>query len=169
MDIETYMREARRFDNHRPETMLDALAHGLMAEVGEVAECIGYGDFGHELLYELGDVAWNLIRLADELDMDPDDLHMSDRASVPLAGRDLAVLVSRASKVAGVLEKNHRTVTPADWQMKNRLRREVSGAWWAWKMVVERCGRAPADVMQVNITKLTARYAERGLPVKEAS
>ena len=169
MDIETYMREAARFDNHRPETMLDALAHGLMAEVGEVAECIGYGHFGNELVYELGDVAWNLIRLADELDMEPDDLHMSGRASVPLAGRDLAVLVSQASKVAGVLEKNHRTVTPAEWQMKNRLRREVSGAWWAWKMVVERCGRAPADVMQANITKLHARYAERGLPVKEVS
>lgn len=169
MDIETYMREARRFDNHRPETMLDALAHGLMAEVGEVAECIAYGDFGPELVYELGDVAWNLIRLADVLDMEPDDLHLSDRALEPIRGADLAVLVSRASKIAGVLEKGHRTVTPADWQMKNRLRREVAGAWWAWKVLVERFNRTPANIMHGNIDKLTARYAERGLPVTEAS
>lgn len=169
MDIATYMREARRFDNHKPETMLDALAHGLMAEVGEVAECVAYGDFGPELVYELGDVAWNLIRLADVMEMEPDDLHLSDRALSPIRGADLAVLVSRASKVAGVLEKNHRTTTPAEWQLKNRLRREVAGAWWAWKILVERCDRRPSNVMAVNIEKLTRRYAERGLPVKEAS
>lgn len=169
MDITTYMREARRFDNHRPETMLDALAHGLMAEVGEVAECIAYGEYGRELVYELGDVAWNLVRLADELDMEPDDLFLSDRPSPPVAGRDLALLVSRASKVAGVLEKSHRTTLPADWKTKNRLRREVGGAWWAWRVLVERCNRVPAEVMQVNIEKLHERYAERGLPVKEAS
>jgi NTP pyrophosphatase (non-canonical NTP hydrolase) len=169
VDIETYMREARRFDNHKPDTMLDALTHGLMAEVGEVAELIAYGEYGIELVYELGDVAWNLARLADVLDMEPDDLYLSDRASAPVAGRDLAVLVSRASKVAGVLEKNHRTTTPAEWKLKNRLRREVAGAWWAWKVLVERCDRRPADVMAVNIDKLTRRYAERGLTVKEAS
>lgn len=168
MDIETYMREARRFDNHKPETMLDALAHGLMAEVGEVMECIVRDAPRGDLLLELGDVKWNLIRLADEVGHDPNELlhytwgpFVSDMEA---AGN----LVFYCSKVSGLLEKRCRDV-PVAWELRAEIAHKLHAAWQSLARIGDRFGFTPAQVSQANIDKLTARYAERGLPVKEAS
>lgn len=107
MDVETYTQEARRFDNHQDGRLLDALVHGVAAEVGEVMACLEDRNHGVDLLHELGDVKWNLIRLADELGYDPGELL--------------------------------------------------------------RYGWGPANSDAATAFQLTARYAERGLPTKEAS
>jgi NTP pyrophosphatase (non-canonical NTP hydrolase) len=168
VDIETYMREARRFDNHRPETMLDALAHGLMAEVGEVMECIVRGAPRGDLLLELGDVKWNLIRLADEVGHDPNELLRYGwgpfTSDIEAAGN----LVFYCSKMSGLMEKWYRE-TPVSWEMGAEIAHKLHAAWQSLNRLGDRYGFTPAQVSQANIDKLTRRYAERGLPVKEAS
>ena len=68
-----YQRLCRKFDNHRQGLKQYAAAIGLASEAGEVA-----GEYerswrkGHHLhpekvALELGDVLWNVARLADEL------------------------------------------------------------------------------------------------------
>lgn len=72
MQANEYQKWCRRFDNHdgEPDT---ALALGLVAEAGEVAnEYERSYRKGHMLnvdkvVGELGDVLWNVARLADEL------------------------------------------------------------------------------------------------------
>lgn len=174
MDIETYMREARRFDNHKPEHMLDALAHGLMAEVGEVVECVTRSDYGPDFLAECGDVTCNLARLADEVGYST--ALLGERPWKPSLGGVHAKddLVLFASRVSGLMEKSHRephaNQAPFDYEyLHHAVGQFAHRAWCALAVLVERHGYDMAQVMQANIDKLTARYAERGLPVKEAS
>jgi NTP pyrophosphatase (non-canonical NTP hydrolase) len=167
VDIETYMREARRFDNHRPEAMLDALTHGLMAEVGEVVESVLCRAPRSELLLELGDVKWNLIRLADEVGLDPSELLKYGWGPASSDVEAVGYLVLYCSKVSSLMEKNHRTA-PVPWKLEAEVAHRLHGAWQALARLGDRFGCTPAQVSQANIDKLTARYAERGLPVKEA-
>jgi hypothetical protein len=168
VDVVTHMREARRFDNHQPETMLDALTHGLMAEVGEVLGCIAESDFGVNLLHELGDAKWNLIRIADEIGYDPYDFLRYGWGPQPGDMVTVCSLASYAGKVAGVMEKWHRIPRPP-WELRDELARHIHGAWQALANLGEMYGYSPARVSQANIDKLTRRYAERELPVKEAT
>lgn len=163
MDIETYMREARRFDNHKPETMLDALAHGLMAEVGEVVECVGNKSVGLALFHELGDVAWNLARLADETGTDPESLAFPRTGPPEDRVVGAAILTVRAAHISGLLEKSHRAAPPS-WHLREEIGRLLFLAWQALSALADRCGYAMEGVMQANIDKLTARYAEPGAP-----
>lgn len=168
MDIGTYMREARRFDNHQDVRLIDALVHGVAAEVGEVMACLDDGNHGVDLLHELGDVKWNLIRLADELDYDTAELL---RYGWGPAGGDTAEafrLPVHALKLSGVMEKWYRNTTPP-WALRTELAHHLHGAWQALASLGKLYGYSPARVSQANIDKLTRRYAERGLPVKEAS
>lgn len=158
MDIETYMREARRFDNHRPETMLDALAHGLMAEVGEVAECVGRGTPGEGLLLELGDVKWNLIRLVDVVGYDPFRLLINGWPEPRSVVYALANLVLHTGRIAGVLEKAHRIGWPAE-NIAADVSQHLHSSWQALSVLGHWFGYSPALVSEVNIKKLTERYA----------
>lgn len=77
MDIETYdpdeyQRATARFDNHQPEVGPPAFVFGLTAEAGEVAGWFEKAARYHgelmdvnDLKLELGDVLWNVARLAD--------------------------------------------------------------------------------------------------------
>jgi hypothetical protein len=168
VDIETYMREARRFDNHRPEAMLDALVHGLMAEVGEVWGCLLDRDYGLGVLHEMGDVAWNVARLADVVGVPPAELV---RDQWEPAVDDLAAageLVRHAAAVAGLLEKSHRIVK-FPWDLHDRIAQALHETWQALECYAGWHRYGMDVVMRTNIDKLTARYAERGLTVKEAS
>jgi NTP pyrophosphatase (non-canonical NTP hydrolase) len=168
MDITTYMEQARRFDNHQDGRLIDALVHGVAAEVGEVMACLADHNHGTDLLHELGDVKWNLIRLADELDYDPSELL---RYGWGPAGGDVAEayrLPVYALKLSGVMEKWYRT-TPTPWAVRTELAHHLHGAWQALAGLGRLYGYSPARVSEANIDKLTRRYAERGLPVKEAS
>ena len=174
MEIVTYMREAKRFDNHRPEAMLDALAHGLMAEVGEVVDCVARADYGRDFLAECGDVAWNLARLADEVGYTP--ALLGERSWSPPHGGVHAKddLVLFASRVSGLMEKSHRVPhanqAPFDYEyLRHAVGHFVHRAWLVLTVLAERHGFDMEQVMQANITKLHARHAERGLPVKEAT
>lgn len=76
-----YQRWCRRFDNHKDVLAQPALALGLCSEAGEVAGeyekwCReGSGPLGLEsVALELGDVLWNVARLADELGYTLEDL-----------------------------------------------------------------------------------------------
>lgn len=81
-----YQRWCRRFDNHvdvgGPRPTSTALALGLCAEAGEVANeyerSRRQGRDGHldarKVGIELGDVLWNVARLADELGYTLEDL-----------------------------------------------------------------------------------------------
>lgn len=68
-----YQQWCRRFDNHDPGGIQVALTLGLCAEAGEVANEFermmrkGGSTDTHTLALELGDVLWNVARLADEL------------------------------------------------------------------------------------------------------
>jgi NTP pyrophosphatase (non-canonical NTP hydrolase) len=72
MEANEYQRWTRRFDNHRPEVMTGALVAGLCAEAGEVANEFerscrnGKSLDVVKLMDELGDVQWNVARLAAE-------------------------------------------------------------------------------------------------------
>lgn len=70
-----YQQWCRRFDNHNPYLLTATLALGLCAEAGEVANLVErsrrepispFGPDEDELALELGDVLWNVARLADE-------------------------------------------------------------------------------------------------------
>lgn len=75
MQANEYQKWCKRFDKHKPETRRLALALGLCAEAGEVAnqfervERVGEMPFAYagQVADELGDVLWNVARLADEL------------------------------------------------------------------------------------------------------
>lgn len=73
MNPRDYRLWARRFDNHRPQQMIAALAFGLASEAGEVlGELEKSTREGNTLdvesmIDEIGDVLWNVARLADEL------------------------------------------------------------------------------------------------------
>lgn len=80
-----YQLWCRRFDNHPGETRMLALALGLCAEAGEVANLFERrcreGAVPLDLdkvKSELGDVYWNLSRLADELNITLEDLAQSN-------------------------------------------------------------------------------------------
>lgn len=168
MDIETYMREAARFDNHTDAGMLDALAHGVQAEAGEVLECVLFGWSGDELLHEMGDVAWGLGQLARHTGFAAHRFTDLSWAADDTAVRHAARLAAFCSKLSGVMEKSHRT-THADLDVHQAIRACLHDAWQALICVASSYGYSMEQVMQANIDKLTARYAERGLPVKEAS
>lgn len=168
MDIETYMREARKFDNHTEALMLASLAHGLLAEAGEVTEAIALDRLGDPLLCELGDVAWNIVRLAEEtgtghqwlteyVPFEPQPHLSTDRA--------LSVVCAR---FAGLMEKWGRN-RPAFWPTETEVSIALGQAWQTLAHVAAAHGYDMETVMARNIDKLTRRYAERGLPVKEAS
>lgn len=81
MRADEFQAWTKRFDNHRRDETHDlALALGLAAEAGEVAnEFERSCRVGHELnvektLTELGDVLWGVARLADELGYSLEDL-----------------------------------------------------------------------------------------------
>lgn len=168
MDIETYVREARRFDNHQDARVVESLAHGLAAEIGEVWGCVLDRDHGPNLLHELGDVAWNVARLADEVGLRPAELLRY--AWGPAEGVEDAAgeLVRRGAKISGLLEKWLRT-TPPPWELKSEIAHYLHPTWQALTRCSGWFGYRMDHVMQANIDKLTRRYAERGLPVKEAS
>jgi hypothetical protein len=167
MDVQTYMREARRFDNHQEGRLIDALVHGVAAEVGEVMACLADRNHGVDLLHELGDVKWNLIRLADELGYDPNEFL---RYGWGPAGGDTAEayrLPIHALKLSGVMEKWYRT-TPTPWAVRDELAHHLHAAWQALSRLGYLHGYSPARVSQANIDKLARRYTERGLPVRDA-
>lgn len=73
MQANEYQKWCRRFDNHADDMRGVALALGLCAEAGEVANEYerSYRKGGAlnvgKVADELGDVLWNVARLADEL------------------------------------------------------------------------------------------------------
>lgn len=73
MNANEYQRQCRQFDNHSTTHGLLPLALGLAAEAGEVANEFERSTRipGHldrdKVSRELGDVLWNVARLADEL------------------------------------------------------------------------------------------------------
>jgi NTP pyrophosphatase (non-canonical NTP hydrolase) len=168
VDIETYMREAVRFDNHREELMLASLTHGLMAEAGEVTEAIAMNRLGDPLLCELGDVAWNIARLAGELDIESwwltEEVEFEPQPHLT-PDRALTVVCSR---FAGLMEKNGRESGQYRPDVSD-LSTALGQAWQTLTHVAAAYGYGMAEVMQRNLAKLHARYAERGLPVRDAS
>jgi NTP pyrophosphatase (non-canonical NTP hydrolase) len=76
MQASEYQKWCRRFDNHESDVNMLALSLGLCAEAGEVAN-----EFERrcrknaapldldKVRKELGDVMWNVARIADELNM----------------------------------------------------------------------------------------------------
>lgn len=75
VNAKDYQLWCRRFDNHSPAYQTAALALGLCAEAGEVANALERSyryplpafSPKEEIALELGDVLWNVARLADEL------------------------------------------------------------------------------------------------------
>lgn len=108
VDIETYMRQAWRFDNHTEAGALDALAHGVQAEAGEVLDCVLTGWSGDELLHELGDVTWGLGQLALRTGFPADRFTVGSRSADDTALRSAGTLAVMCSKISGVMEKSHR-------------------------------------------------------------
>lgn len=82
MRASEYQRWCKRFDNHHPAHTIPALALGLCAEAGEVANALERSyrkplkpfTPSEEIALELGDVLWNVARLADELGYTLEDL-----------------------------------------------------------------------------------------------
>lgn len=168
MDIETYMSEARRFDNHREDVLWASLVHGLTAEAGEVMEACAAGKLDAELLAELGDVAWNLVRFADVTATGVRWLtEPVEFPRLPYLDPDRAISIACA-KVAGLMEKWARD-RAAHWPTELELANALGFAWQTLARSAEVYGWTMEGVMEGNIRKLTARYAERGLPVKEAT
>ena len=158
MNIQDYTEAARSFDTHRPESMLDALAHGLAAEATEALEACFGRDTG-AFFDELGDVQWELARLADHLHISTEVLEEAEcercPANVPILSSLAIALVVEAGRFSGLMEKRHRTnkvVTDDElagclvlvWQ---RL------TWLAWL-----CGWDMDTVREGNVRKLSARY-----------
>ena len=168
MDIETYMREAARFDNHQEPRMVESLAFGLAAEIGEVQGCALDHDYGVSLLHELGDVAWNAIRLADVVGLPTYELLRFPWGPADNEGEAVGELVRRGAKVSGLLEKWLRT-TPPPWELKDEIAHHLHPTWQALTRCAGWYGYNMDAVRERNIRKLSRRYAERGLPVKEAS
>jgi NTP pyrophosphatase (non-canonical NTP hydrolase) len=159
VDLAAYFEASARFCKHYESSRLDAYAHGLMAEVGEVARVIGDRDYG-ALLLELGDVAWNIVQLARLVGYDVSGFlkHGWGPPAGDLEG--LADLVAFASKVSGVMEKRHRNAGGDDqWAMSN-IHALLHPAYQSWAVVVRRYGYTPAQVFAANIEKLTVRYGK---------
>jgi hypothetical protein len=168
VDIETYMREAKRFGNHREDVLWASLIHGLTAEAGEVMEACSAGNVGNELLSELGDVAWNIVRFTDVTATGVRWLtEPVEFERLPYLDPDRALSIACA-KVSGLMEKWGRDRV-AHWPTELEVANALGFAWQTLARAAEVYGWTMSDVMQANIDKLTARYAERGLPVKEAT
>lgn len=176
MDIETYMREAARFDNHRQDILLDGLVDGLAAECAELldeAMRTGWNFSRDDLLSEAGDVQWELARIATCAWANVADLFAAEQIAQPDDDASLFVraaqLVVEVGKVSGHMEKHRREVRPPVAHTVDNIRLAARTAWTHLAWVAECAGFTMDQVRQANIDKLTARYAERGLTVKEAS
>lgn len=158
MNIQDYTEAARSFDTHRQATMLHSLAHGLASEAAEALEaCLGR-DTG-AFLSELGDVQWELARLADVLHIPLDALEAAEAESSPSSLPDpvaFAVeLVRQAGKVSGLMEKRGRVgyrVPKAD------LRFQVLLTWQRLAWLAHLSGWDLGYVREQNTRKLSARY-----------
>lgn len=163
MDLATYFERSAPFCIHYPDRRLDAYAHGLMAEVGEVLEAIAWAAdrvLSRDLLHELGDVAWNLVQAARAVGLTPELLE-PDRGVLPAVASDLScerVFVSSCARLSGVLEKSHRR--GANGRELEEARAVLPQAWKALLTLAYRNGFSMRQVMDTNIEKLSARYAK---------
>lgn len=159
MNIQDYTKAARTFDAHRPESMLDALAHGLVAEATEALEACFGRDTG-AFFDELGDVQWELARIADYLHISTVVLEEAEcercPANVPIVSSLAIALAVEAGRFSGLMEKRHRTnKVVTDDQLASRLYLVWQRlTWLAWL-----CGWTMDQVRAGNIEKLSARYA----------
>ena len=168
MNISEYIEAARKFDNHCEDSMLDALVYGAIGEALELWEEVNveWPDRGR-ILAEAGDVAWNLARLFDYLS------HVETHGRLPeVQGtyvdsmRDAMIAVLfQARRMAGFMEKAKREDGP---DVRFDIGTCALHMWYATEDLVEHLGVSFEDVAKSNIDKLTKRYAERGLQLREA-
>lgn len=174
MNIVEYMEAARRFDNHHEGPgMIDALVHGAVNEAIELWEEFHVEDeflSWTAIRAEIGDVAWNLARLTGELGIEPTEVTCrwdsgTVIASHPVVAAHAAATVLRSvRKLSAFMEKAHRKNGPPLAEMVPL----VVSTWLDLQRVAWRCGWSIYKVMESNIDKLTERYAERGLQLREA-
>lgn len=171
MNIRDYTREAERFDDHKPHRILDALVHGLVAETAE-AFAASMGRDTQAFFLELGDVQWNLARLADVLHIPIEDVEEAEQEHLPaniVTADVLAIdLVVHAGKVAGWMEKHHRTPL-ARPHCGPSMERDVLLTWQRLTWLALISGWSMDVVREGNIRKLAERYDRLGIPRREAS
>lgn len=158
MNIQDYTAAARRFDNHQPDSIIDALVHGLASEASEALQAC-FGRDTNAFFDELGDVQWYLALLAHEYSIDVPVLEEAEcercPANVPIISSLAIALAAEAGKLSGLVEKCHRRnpkVTVAEIQAAIVLIWQRL-TWLAWL-----CGWPMTQVRQGNVDKLSARY-----------
>lgn len=161
MNLPDYFEASPRFDRHYPDGRLDAYAHGLMAEVGEVMEALSIPTvLSRELLHELGDVAWNVVQAARITGLTPALLE-PNRGVLPEITSDLAcerAFVAACAKLSGILEKTHRRGSNGTELAEART--VLPHAWKALLTMAYRNGFSMRQVLDANIEKLTVRYGK---------
>jgi NTP pyrophosphatase (non-canonical NTP hydrolase) len=160
VNLADYFDKSARFCTHYPDSRLDAYAHGLMAEVGEVEEALMRGLRGEDLLLEFGDVAWNIVQAAGMVGLTPNDILKSYQYVRVEMGQTERRFVVACSKVSGLLEKSHRKGRSEDAELHGRLLVAIPAAWQSLNVLASLYGYTMARVMAANIEKLTVRYGK---------